>query len=89
MKIVFDQGVPVPLRDHLAEHQVDTTFELGWSQLRNGDLPNAAEDRQYEILVTMDQKLKYQQNLSDRTIAIVVLLPTSWPRISQRIGNVR
>jgi glutamate racemase len=89
MKIVFDQGTPVPLRDHLLEHEIDTAFELGWSQLKNGELIKAAEDGQYEILVTTDKKLKYQQNLSARTIAIIVLSTTSWPRISQRIEEIR
>lgn len=89
MKIDFDQGVPVPLRDHLAEHSIDTAFELGWSQLRNGDLLNAAEENKYELLITTDQNLKYQQNVSDRSIAIVVLLSTSWPKILQKVAEVR
>jgi hypothetical protein len=43
MKILFDQGTPVPLRNFLREHEVKTAFELGWSTLKNGDLLNAAE----------------------------------------------
>jgi hypothetical protein len=63
MKILFDQGVPAPLRHRLAEHAVHTAFERGWSDLENGALLAAAERRGYELLITTDQNLKYQQNL--------------------------
>jgi hypothetical protein len=77
MRILFDQGTPVPLRQYLTEHVVTTAYEEGWSNLSNGDLLKSAEDKGYQILVTTDRKLRYQQNLSDRQIAIVVLLSTS------------
>lgn len=81
MKILFDQGTPAPLRRHLHPHAVDTVAERGWSNLSNGDLLRAAEQEGYQMLVTTDQNLRYQQNLTDRHIGIVVLLSTSWPRI--------
>lgn len=81
MKILFDQGTPVPLRRYLPGHAVDTAYERGWSALANGDLLTTAEQDGYEILITTDRNLCYQQNLADRQIAIVVLLSTSWPRI--------
>ncbi|WP_434685845.1 hypothetical protein [Pseudanabaena minima] len=77
MRILFDQGTPVPLRQYLTEHSVTTTYEEGWSNLSNGDLLKSAEDKGYQIFVTTDRNLRYQQNLSDRQIAIVVLLSTS------------
>jgi len=77
MRILFDQGTPVPLRQYLTEHVVATAYEEGWSNLSNGDLLKSAEDKGYQILVTTDRNLRYQQNLSDRQIAIVVLLSTS------------
>ena len=89
MKILFDQGTPVPLRRHLPEHSVATAYEVGWSSLSNGDLLNTAENAGYQILVTTDQNLRYQQNLQERRIAIVVLLSTSWPRIRLHIDVVR
>ena len=52
MKILFDQGTPAPLRNFLSEHEVDTAYELGWSQLENGELLNAAENNGYELLIT-------------------------------------
>lgn len=89
MRILFDQGTPVPLRDSLARHEVSTAHERGWSQLKNGDLLDAAEREGFGVLVTTDTKLKFQQNLGARRIAIVVLLSTSWPRIERAIGVVR
>jgi len=89
MKILFDQGTPVPLRSHLAGHQVETAAAKGWSELSNGDLLSRAESEGFEALVTTDQNLHYQQNLSERTIAIVVLKTTSWPRIEAQVAGVQ
>ncbi|MCP4701357.1 MAG: hypothetical protein GY862_31555 [Gammaproteobacteria bacterium] len=88
MRILFDQGTPVPLRGVLTQHQVSTAYELGWARLKNGDLLDAAEREAFEVLVTTDRNLKYQQNLSFRQIAIVVLSSTSWPRIRQEAAAV-
>jgi hypothetical protein len=77
MRILFDQGTPVPLRQYLIEHSVTTAYEEGWSNLSNGDLLKSSEDKGYQIFVTTDRNLRYQENLSDRQIAIVVLLSTS------------
>ena len=89
MKILFDQGTPVPLRKQLAEHTVRTVYEENWSTLSNGELLSAAEKAGYALFVTTDQNLHYQQNLRERQIAIVVLLSTSWPRIRPRVDDIR
>jgi hypothetical protein len=89
MKILFDQGTPAPLRRYLAGHSVDTAYERGWSNLSNGNLLDAMERDGYELLITTDQNLRYQQNLADRKIAIVVLRSTSWPRIRQRVDDIK
>ena len=89
MKILFDQGTPVPLRRYLPEHTVDTVYECGWSELSNGDLLTIAEQNHYELLITTDQNLRYQQNLATRQIAIVVLMSTSWLRIQQRTEQIQ
>jgi hypothetical protein len=88
MKILFDQGTPVPLRRHLPRHDVATAAEMDWSQLTNGELLAAATDAGFEVLVTTDQNLRYQQDLKERTIVVVVLMTTSWPRIEKRSGKV-
>jgi hypothetical protein len=89
MRILFDQGTPVPLRRHLLGHSVDTAFERGWSDLHNGELLDVAEQERYELLITTDQNLRYQQRLTDRQLAIIVLLSTSWPRIQGRIDTIQ
>jgi hypothetical protein len=88
MKILFDQGTPVPLRRHLTEHEVTTAFEQGWASLSNGELLKVAEEAGYQLFITTDQNLVYQQNLRDRRMAIVVLLSTSWPRISLHVDEI-
>ena len=81
MRVLFDQGTPVPLRQAPAGHAVSTAYELGWATLKNGDLLRSAEEQGFEVLVTTDTNLRYQQNLAARRIAVVVLSTTSWPRI--------
>ena len=88
MKILFDQGVPVPLRRYLSDHSVDTAYERGWSRLSNGDLLDAAEQAGFELLVTTDQNLRYQQNLTHRKLAIVVLSKGRWRLIKERLPEI-
>jgi predicted nuclease of predicted toxin-antitoxin system len=88
MKLLFDQGIPVPLRNHLPNHAVETAYEKGWSNLKNGDLLTRAESNGFDALITTDQNLPYQQNLTGRKISVVVLLTTSWPRIKNHIALV-
>lgn len=88
MKVFFDQGTPVPLRRFLVGHEVATAHERGWSQLNNGALITATEQAGFEVFVTTDQNLKYQQNLDGRRIAIVVILTTSWPRMQADLQPV-
>jgi predicted nuclease of predicted toxin-antitoxin system len=88
VRILFDQGTPVPLRRFLTRHDVSTAFERGWSRLKNGELLAAAESAGFAVLVTTDTNLKYQQNLVGRRLAIVVLSTPSWPRIQSAIEAV-
>jgi predicted nuclease of predicted toxin-antitoxin system len=88
VRILFDQGTPAPLRRYLTGHDVSTAFELGWGALENGDLLSRAEADGFEVLVTTDKNLRYQQNLAGRRIAIVVLSTTSWRRIERVAGDV-
>jgi len=88
LKVLFDQGTPAPLRTHFLSHHVSTAYELGWATLKNGELLAAAESNRFEVFVTTDANLAYQQNLSNRKIAIVVLSSTSWPRIQKNIKAI-
>ena|SRR5215207_8768635 len=88
MRILFDQGTPLPLREHLNTHIVATAFELGWSNLKNGELLAEAE-ASFDLFITTDQQMRYQQNLAGRQLAIVVILTTSWPRIKRYIPQIQ
>lgn len=88
MRIFFDQGTPVPLRQSLTHHEVATAFEREWSRLENGQLLDAAEKHGFEVIVTTDSNLQYQQNLKSRRIAIIVLSTPSWIRIQHSVAEV-
>jgi hypothetical protein len=81
MKVLFDQNVARRLRSYLPGHEVRTSFEMGWSRLVNGQLLEAAENAGFEVFVTGDQSLAYQQNLSGRKIAIIELSKNNWPQV--------
>ena len=82
MLILFDHGTPRDVARALSEHTVITAYARGWDRLDNGDLLQAAEDEAVEVLLTTDQKIRYQQNLTGRKIAIVVITgTTNWSRV--------
>ena len=89
MKLLFDQGTPIPLRNHLPNHIVETAYEKGWDNLSNGDLLTHAETEGFDVLITTDQNLRYQQNLAGRRLALVVLQSTSWPRIRTQVAAIQ
>lgn len=89
MKILFDQGVPVPLRQELQRMEITTAYSMGWSNLSNGALLKQAEAAGLKVFVTTDQNLRYQQNLTERHIAILVLPTTRWPEIKPHADKIR
>lgn len=88
MRILFDQGTPLPLRHTLTAHGVETAWQRGWAELSNGDLLAAAEAACFDLLITTDQNLRYQQNLSDRRIAILVLMVVNWPVLQPHATSI-
>ncbi len=87
MRILFDQGTPVPLRRALTAHLVSTVFEMGWAKLENGESLAAAEGP-FDLLLTTDQNLRYQQNLAGRRLAVLVLPTTNWLEIRNHQSEV-
>jgi hypothetical protein len=87
MRILFDQSTPLPLKQLLLNHTVETVFELGWSNVENGALLALAEDS-FDLFITTDQQLRYQQNLAARKLGVLVLMTTSWPRIRVQAQRV-
>jgi len=88
VKVLFDNNVPAPLRRHLPRHAVSTARQMGWQELENGDLLTAAETAGFEVFLTGDKNLSYQQNLKDRAIALVVLGTTRWGWLRENTGSV-
>jgi hypothetical protein len=72
MRVLFHQATPVPIRSYLEGHEIRTASQEGWGTLKNGELLAAAEAAGFDVLVTTDKNIRYQQDLSQRKIAIVV-----------------
>jgi hypothetical protein len=88
VKVLFDQNAPRPLARFLTSHEVTRLAEVGWQELANGELIAAAEAAGYEVLITADKNLRYQQNLLDRRVAIVVLPSGQWPIVQLQLAEV-
>jgi hypothetical protein len=88
LKILFDQGVPKPLQAHLAGHEVKRAFQMGWAEKKNGELLALAEAAGFELLITTDQRLRYQQNMVQRRLAIFVLGRGNWPEILPFVSQI-
>ena len=73
MRILFDHGTPSGIADALVGHAVAEAIDCGWDQISNGDLLTLAEAAGFDLLLTTDKNLRYQQNLTNRKISIVVL----------------
>ena len=88
MRVLFDQGTPVPIRPFLKGHAIRTAAQEGWDRLCNGELLNAAETAGFDVLVTTDKNIRYQQNLTGRKIAIVLLGKQQWPELRAHVQLV-
>lgn len=89
LRIVFDKNVPVGVRRFLSKHQVRTFAEMNWPpQLENGKLLQAAESSGFDVMVTADQNIRYQQNLTGRKLALVVLGSNIWPVVRDHAAAI-
>ncbi len=89
MKIILDESVPQKLRLLIeGGHTVVTTWYQGWSGLKNGALLTAAERAGFELFITADQELTYQQNLTGRKMAVLVLSTNNWDRVKAAIARI-
>jgi hypothetical protein len=88
LRILFDKNVPYTLRQHLVGYEVQTADDEGWERITNGELISCAEEAGYQILVTCDQNIRYQQNLTHRKISMVVLGSNIWPSIEPKIPEI-
>ena len=88
MRVLFDNGTPKPLARSLAGHDVAFAREQGWHELKNGDLLREAEQAGFDLLLTSDKNISYQQNLSTRKIAILVLGNQQWPDVKFQLDRI-
>jgi hypothetical protein len=88
MRVLFDQATPVPIRSYLEGQEVRTAAQQGWDTLKNGELLAAAEAEGFDVLLTTDKNMPYQQNLAGRRIAVVVLGLQQWPSLRPNVWRV-
>jgi hypothetical protein len=81
MKILFDNGTPKPIARSLPGHEIVYARKIGWHQFANGRLIQRAEEAGYDVLLSTDKNIRYQQNLTGRKIALVVLGNSQWPMV--------
>jgi hypothetical protein len=88
MLILFDHGTPRSIARSLQDHIVVEAMARGWDQLSNGELLKAAEEAGFDVLLTTDKNIRYQQNLKGRRLAIVVLGNPQRPAVERCIDRV-
>lgn len=89
MKVLLDENLPHRLRNHLGNHQAFTVRYQGWSGLKNGELLQTAENAGFEVFLTGDRTISYEQSLAGRQIAVVVLSAIEWHIISQSLSTIQ
>jgi len=88
MHILFDHGTPSGIARSLAGHEVTEAIERGWERISNGELLTKAEAAGFELLLTTDKRIRYQQNLKGRKIAIVVLGNSAWRMARKHLDRI-
>jgi hypothetical protein len=88
MRIILDESVPQKLRLLIEGHTVVTTWFQGWSGLKNGALLDAAEEAGFDLFITADQEISYQQNLTVRKMALLVLSTNNWDLVKANIAAI-
>jgi len=88
MKILFDNGTPNPIARSLVGHEVTFARRIGWAELENGELILAAEQAGYDVLLSTDKNIRYQQDLRGRMIALVVLGNSQWPLVRLHLDKI-
>jgi hypothetical protein len=86
--VLFDNGTPRGIARHLAGHTVVEARERGWEQIANGTLIDAAEEAGFDVIVTNDKNIRYQQNLTGRKISLVVLGNSQWPMVQLALKDI-
>jgi predicted nuclease of predicted toxin-antitoxin system len=88
MRILFDHSTPAPLRRSFPSDTVITAQEQGWDRLSNGELLKAAEEAHFDVMLTADQNLTFQQSLAGYKLAVVVLSKNNWPLVQLKTSLI-
>jgi hypothetical protein len=88
MLVLFDHSTPAPLSAYLTAHIVTKAKHRGWDTLANGELLAEAERAGFDVLLTADKNIRYQQNLTGRRIALVVLSTPQWPLVRMHVERI-
>lgn len=89
MRVLFDKNVPYGTRNFLSNHRVETVDDHGWSRISNGELLKAAEVAGFDVVLTADQNILYQQALVGRKIALVVFGSNIWPIVRNYEATIK
>ena len=88
MRILFDHGTPSGIAGSLSGHDVTEAIERGWDRISNCELLEVAEAAGFDLLLTTDKRIRYQQNLTGRKIAIVVLGNSTWRLVRMYLDRI-
>jgi hypothetical protein len=88
VKVLLDENLPHKLRAALAQHEVLTVVFLGWGGLKNGALLKAAEAAKFDVFITGDRALEYQQHLASYNLAVLSLSSNNWPIIKNYVAEI-
>jgi hypothetical protein len=88
LRLLFDNGVPAPLRHFLVRHEVTLARDCGLAESTNGKLISAAEEAGFGGIVTCDKNWGYQQNLLGRRLAIAILPTNIWPHLQPHLFKI-
>jgi hypothetical protein len=88
LKVLFDQNVPRPLARHLISHSVKLAKQIGLSDAKNGELLDAAEAAGFDVLLSGDRTIFYEQNMTGRKIALVYMSDNHWPIVKHYVPDI-
>ncbi len=88
LRVLLDENLPHALRNYLAHHDTMTAAYAGFGSFKNGELLKAAETAAFDVLVTADKTLRFEQNLSGRKLCVISVSTNSWRIIKPHIGKI-
>ncbi len=87
-RVLLDHNVPSPLAGFLSAYDIKLADEMGWAKFQNGELLRAAEQAGFEVLLSGDQTIKYEQNMAGRTIGVVAMSDNHWNIVKDYIDDI-